>query len=115
MPPKTKKKDVKPKNWLPKDAKDIEEFLKKFKKDYVEHSEKYRILYESIKKYHPEIRKEDGGDMEEKTRPYVTKQEIEELGLHEPVKELYILIVTDPEVFMFFHQMFWNQDMKKIC
>ena len=116
MPNKTKKKNVKPKNWLPKDAKDIEKFLKKFKKEHVENSAKYRKLYELIKKYHPEIKKGDAGK-KGPLRPYVTKQEIEELDLHEPVRELYVLIVTDPEVNMFFNQMFWNQnpDYEKLC
>ena len=33
----------------------------------------------------------------------------EELGLHEPVAKLKNAILTDPEINMFFHQMFWQQ------
>ncbi|XP_066933843.1 uncharacterized protein [Clytia hemisphaerica] len=116
MPNTKKVRNSRPKNWLPKKAKDIEKFLKKFKKDYIEDSKKYKKLYELITKYHPIIKKGQAGTKEE-LRPYVTKKEIEELDLHEPVRELYVLIITDPEVNMFFNQMFWNQnpEYEKLC
>ena len=107
-----KKKCVKPKNWMPKDPKAIERFLIIFNRYYVENSEKSKRTYALIIKYHPEIKSKDDAGKIEALRPYVTRKEIDELDLHEPVRELYCLIVTDPEVNMFFYQMFMNQDPK---
>ena len=96
-----------PINWLPRDKNVILRFLKVFKKK-CEDAPKYKTLLQKILEYHPVIKnREDGG--KRKLRPYVSAAEIKSLDMHYPVQQLYILIVTDPEVNMFFHQMFWQQ------
>jgi len=99
---------VKPMNWLPRDKNLILKFLKAFKKRS-EGDTKYQELLKKILKLHPAIKKRDDGGKKE-LLPYVTKDEIETLDMHYPVQQLYILILTDPEVNMFFHQMFWQQN-----
>ena len=43
------------------------------------------------------------------TPPIVAHGTEEDLGLHPPVHELLKAIISNPEINMFFHQMFWQQ------
>ena len=56
---------------------------------------------------HPPTEDEETASGE--TPPVVAHGTEEDLGLHPPVQELLKAIISDPEINMFFHQMFWQQ------
>ena len=95
-------------NWLPRDKNIIKQFVKHFKEDS-EKSADFKRLLDSITKYHPSFENENAVGRRHK-QASVSEEEITDLDLHPPVFELYMLILTDPEVNMFFHQMFWQQN-----
>ena len=45
----------------------------------------------------------------DETPPIVAYGTKEDLVLHPPIQELLKAIISDPEINMFFHQMFWQQ------
>ena len=102
------KKLIKPMNWLPRDRNAIKKFVENFKKD-AEKTAEYKRLLDTITKYHPPVMNENAAG-KKPLMNFVSEEEIHALGLHPPVTKLYILILTDPEVNMFFHQMFWQQN-----
>lgn len=102
MPPKTR---VQPTKWLPQDKKVIEKWLTKTLKKLDE--EPWKSKKEKLLKLHPPVAKIE--DAKDELQPYVSNEEMKLLQLHPPVQALYEKILTDPEINMFFHQMFWQQ------
>ena len=102
------KAQIKPMNWLPRDRNVIKQFVKNFKEDS-ERSAEFKRLLDTITKYHPPVENENAAGKRMKQN-FVSNNEIAALGLYPPVLDLYKLILTDPEVNMFFHQMFWQQN-----
>jgi len=102
-----KKNNNKPRNWLPRDRKAIRKFVKEFVEDS-EKKDEFKKLLKTVMEYHPPI--SGPGEAGKKSLvKFVSEDELRKLGLHPPVIELYRLILNDPEVNMFFNQMFWQQ------
>ncbi|KAL9984005.1 hypothetical protein ACROYT_G006257 [Oculina patagonica] len=90
--------------WLPSDPKVLNEWLANLIKE-VEADEIWKAKLAAIKALHPPVENEEtatGG----LPPPAPTD---EKLRLHPPVEDLKNAILTDPEINMFFHQMFWQQ------
>ena len=68
---------------------------------------KYKDKLEMILALHPQA--EDNETALCALRSADTKITDKHLRLHKPVEDLKNAILTDPAIFMFFHQMFWQQ------
>ena len=90
-----------PTKWMPKDKEIILNFVKERRKKCEENPESKKLL-ERLLKLHPS----DGSDLQQD----VTEEELRFLDFHKPVENLYVTILTDPKLNMFFHQMFWQQN-----
>ena len=98
-------KRIQPTKWLPKDKKVIEKWLRKLLDNF--DKEPWKGKKEKLFKLHPPVRTLE--EVKEELQPYVSKDEMKLLNFHKPVQSLYEKILTDPEINMFFHQMFWQQ------
>ena len=90
--------------WLPSDKKVIDEWLANLIKEV---KVKSKDKLELIMAHHPPAEDEEtamGG-----LQSAATHAADKDLNLHPPVEELKNAILTDPEINMFFHQMFWQQ------
>jgi len=99
--------EIKPIKWLPNNSEAIRSFIRSLKERCLEDLVQ-RKRKETLLKLHPPVNSHDEahtGDLQ----LTVSKEEMEILQFHEPVQELYVQILTDPAVNMFFHQMFWQQ------
>ena len=99
------KKRIQPTKWLPKDKNIIEKWLRKLLENF--DKEPWKGKKEKLFKLHPPVKTSE--EAKEELQPYVSKDEIKLLNFHKPVQSLYEKILTDPEINMFFHQMFWQQ------
>ncbi|KAL9984006.1 hypothetical protein ACROYT_G006259 [Oculina patagonica] len=91
--------------WLPSDPKVLNEWLANLIKE-VEANDTWKAKLKAIKDLHPPAENEEtatGGPP--KPAPPIDAK----LQLHQPVEDLKNAILTDPEINMFFHQMFWQQ------
>jgi len=99
--------EIKPIKWLPNNSEAIRNFVRGLKERCLEDLVQ-RKRQQTLLKLHPPVNSHDEahtGDLQ----LTVSKEEMEILQFHEPVQELYVQILTDPAVNMFFHQMFWQQ------
>ena len=90
--------------WLPSDRKCVDKWLGNLIKEV---QAKYKDKLELLLAVHPPAEYKNTGM--EGLQPAVSSAEVKELGLHQPVEDLLNAILTDPEINMFFHQMFWQQ------
>ena len=90
--------------WIPSDLKFPDKWLANF---ITEVQIKYKDKLALLMALHPPAEDEETADGE--TPPIVAHGTEEDLGLHPPVQELLKAIISDPEINMFFHQMFWQQ------
>ena len=92
--------------WLPSDPKVLDEWLanliKKVQADPIS-QEKLK----AIEAQHPPAENEQGA--EKATFKLSSPPPPVEYRLHEPVEKLKEAILNDPKIYMFFHQMFWQQ------
>ena len=92
--------------WLPSDPKVLDEWLanliKKVQADPIS-QEKLK----AIEAQHPPTENEQGA--EKATFKLSSPPPPVEYRLHEPVEKLKEAILNDPKIYMFFHQMFWQQ------
>jgi len=113
--------------WLPSDRKAIDRWLANLIEEV---KVEYKDKLEMIMALHPPTHYEEsaiGGHAtasiadaksrmhgprllpECKEPPSDVKHKIKDLGLHQPVQNLLEAILSDPEINMFFHEMFWQQ------
>jgi len=101
-----------PTKWLPRSERAIRRFIRKLRRKVLaDPIQRARLL--KVLRLHPPVNShEEGatGDLQQS----VSKKEIRSLQFYEPVEELYVKILTDPEINMFFHQMFWQQNPAKV-
>lgn len=102
---------VKPKpfrvgQWLPSDRKLIDKWLSNLLDEIDRDPDSKSKLDLLLKRYPPA---KDEQEVMEKSLSPITDAEAIELGLHSPIEALINAILTDPEINMFFHQMFWQQ------
>ena len=93
--------------WLPSDKKVLDDWLANLIKE-VENDTKSKAKLQAVKALHPHVEDEEtamGGPPPLAPPPHVD----EKFRLHPPVDDLKNAILTDPEINMFFHQMFWQQ------
>ena len=90
--------------WLPSD-KVLDEWLTNLIKE-VETDPKSKAKLEALMALHPPVADEETAMGGLPPPPPPTDQK---LRLHPPVEDLKNAILTDPEINMFFHQMFWQQ------
>ena len=91
--------------WLPSDKKVLDNwFANVIKEVKVKHRDKLNLMYA----LHPPD-EDDEKALGGLRSPSVAKGTAEDLKLHKPVQELMDAILSDPEINMFFHQMFWQQ------
>ena len=83
------------------------DLFKKLENDS-KNTNEFKKLLNTIMAYHPPAVSSNEAGKKILVK-FVTEEEIHALNLHPPVVELYKLILNDPEVNMFFHQMFWQQ------
>ncbi|XP_033109829.1 L-tryptophan decarboxylase-like [Anneissia japonica] len=89
--------------WLPSDKKVLDKWLANLIKDVeVKSKDKLELLMSG----HPPA--EDEAKAMGELRSTATLS-VTNLHLHKPVEDLMNAILTDPEINMFFHQMFWQQ------
>lgn len=90
--------------WLPSDKKVIDKWLANLIEEVkVKSKQKLDLIFA----LHPPTEDEKtamGG-----LQPAVTDADAKKLVLHAPVQDLLNAILSDPEINMFFHQMFWQQ------
>lgn len=91
--------------WLPSDRKILDKWLQNMM-DRLE--VEYKGKKDLLLRLHPIVPNEEEAMKDLESIEDVI-EEAKELRLHAPVMELMELILTDPEVNMFFHQMFWQQ------
>ena len=92
--------------WLPSDKKFLDEWLANLIKEV---EANYSDKLQFIMALHPPAEDEEramGGPPPPPPPPNATDKD---LCLHPPVEDLKNAILTDPEINMFFHQMFWQQ------
>ena len=92
--------------WLPSDQKVIDNWLDDLITEVkAKSSDKYQLLLA----LHPEAENEEAAMGE--IKPAVTNCNVtdEDLNFHQPVEDLKNAILSDPEINMFFNQMFWQQ------
>jgi len=97
---------IKPAKWLP-GKRAIRKFIRKFMRKQLRDPHQ-RARLEKLLKLHPPVNSHEEA-AESDVQFSVTKNELILLGFHKPVEELYVKILTDPEINMFFHKMFWNE------
>ena len=90
--------------WIPSDLKFPDKWLANL---IIEVQTKYKDKLALLMALHPPAEDEETASGE--TPPVVAHGTEEDLGLHPPVQELLKAIISDPEINMFFHQMFWQQ------
>ena len=90
--------------WIPSDQKVLDKWLANFITEVKSKSKDKLALLMAL---HPPAEDEEIASGE--TPPVVAHGTEEDLDLHPPVKELLKAIISDPEINMFFHQMFWQQ------
>ena len=92
--------------WLPSDSQHLDEWLVNLIKR-VEADPICRAKLQAIKSQHPPAENEQSA---EKATIKLSAPPLPlEYRLHEPVEKLKEAILNDPEINMFFHQMFWQQ------
>ncbi|XP_028416692.1 L-tryptophan decarboxylase-like [Dendronephthya gigantea] len=94
--------------WLPSDRKVIDKWLAGLLKEL---ETKHKDQIDLIMKEHPPAADEDAAS---KGHPHIHgphhhHEMINKMALHPPVAALRDKIISDPEINMFFHQMFWQQ------
>ena len=92
--------------WLPSDPKVLDEWLANLIKKVQADPICQRKL-EAIEAQHSPAQNEQSA--ESATIELPPPPPAVEYRLHEPVEKLKEAILTDPEINMFFHQMFWQQ------
>ena len=91
--------------WLPSDRKVTDEWLTNLiEKVKVNSKDKLKL----ISGLHPPDEKEESA-LAQGLRAATIAAEVKDLHLHKPVQDLLDAILSDPEINMFFHQMFWQQ------
>ena len=90
--------------WLPSDRKVVDEWLANVIKEVKVKSKDKLALIMALHPPAEDEEKASGG-----LQVAATSATDKDLGLHPPVEELKNAILTDPEINMFFHQMFWQQ------
>ena len=94
--------------WLPSDPKVLDEWLdnllKKVKADSI-----CQGKLKAIENQHPPAADEEIAEAAVVKLPAPPPPADERYRLHPPVEDLKNAILTDPEINMFFHQMFWQQ------
>ena len=90
--------------WIPSDHKFPDKWLANL---IIEVQTKYKDKLALLMALHPPAEDEETASGE--TPPVVAHGTEEDLGLHPPVQELLKAIISDPEINIFFHQMFWQQ------
>ena len=90
--------------WIPSDLKFPDKWLANL---IIEVQTKYKDKLALLMALHPPAEDEETASGE--TPPVVAHGTEEDLGLHPPVQELLKAIISDPEINMFFHQMFSQQ------
>lgn len=91
--------------WLPSDKKVTDEWLANLIKEVKANS---KDKLELIMGLHPPDESEESA-MVQGLRAATVEKEVKDLHLHKPVQDLLDAILSDPEINMFFHQMFWQQ------
>lgn len=94
--------------WLPSDRKVIDKWLANLIKE-VNGNVKAKKQLDAIKALHAPAEDETTALGGVAAPPANYFAEAKKIGLHEPVEELMNAILSDPEINMFFHQMFWQQ------
>lgn len=94
--------------WLPSDPKVLNEWLKNLIAK-VEADETCKKKLAAIKAQHAPAEDEDSAETATADRLPAPPPPDVENRLHPPVEDLKNTILTDPEINMFFHQMFWQQ------
>lgn len=94
--------------WLPSDRKVIEKWLANLIKE-VESNAQSKKQLDMIKNLHPPIEDEKTALGGHPAPPVDYHAAAKKIGLHPPVLNLMEAILSDPEINMFFHQMFWQQ------
>ena len=89
--------------WLPSDKKVLDEWLTNLIKE-VKVDPTSQAKLKALMALHPPVENEEAGGLPPPPPPTDQK-----LRLHPPVEDLKNAILTDPEINMFFHQMFWQQ------
>ena len=90
--------------WIPPDPKVLDKWLANL---ITEVKIKSKDKLELLLVLHPPA--EDKETARAETQPVVANGKEEDLGLHPPVQELLKAIISDPKIYMFFHQMFQQQ------
>lgn len=90
--------------WIPSDQKILDKWLDDL---IAEVKTKYSDKLELLMALHPPAEKEE--TVVSGNQLAVAKGTEKDLRLHSPVKDLLDAIISDPEINMFFHQMFWQQ------
>ena len=93
--------------WLPSDRKVTDQWLANLIAK-VEINSKDKL--ELISGLHPPDEDEKSA-MAQGLRAATVAAEVKDLHLHKPVEDLLNAILSDPEINMFFHQMFWQQHL----
>lgn len=96
--------------WLPSDRKVLDEWLANLVKE-VEVKDKDKL--ELIMALHPPAEDEETAMGELQSKAFLSVIDTD-LDLHPPVEGLMNAIISDPEINMFFHQMFWQQQQDSI-
>jgi len=91
---------IQPVKWLPNNRAAISSYIRSLKEEILE-NDVLRTRQQTLLKLHPPA--------ESDLQISVSNEEVKSLRFHEPVQELYVQILTDPEINMFFHQMFSQQ------
>ena len=90
--------------WLPSDRKVTDEWLANLIQEVkVKSKDKLDLLM----RIHPPDKTEESAMAG--LRAATIAAEVKDLNLHKPVQDLSDAILSDPEINMFFHQMFWQQ------
>ena len=93
--------------WLPSDPKVLDKWLDNLIKK-VEADPIYRGKLQALEAQHPPAESEESAE-KAKYKFSPLPLPVEFYTLHEPVEKLKEAILNDPEINMFFHQMFWQQ------
>ena len=91
--------------WIPSDQKVLDKWLANLITEVKSKSKDKLALLMAL---HPPAEDEETARGENQLT--VAEGTEEDLGLHPPVQELLKAITSDPELNMFFHQMFWQQN-----
>ena len=97
--------------WLPSDPKVLDEWLENLIKEVTANPKCQRML-KAIEDHHPQAEDEEKAEatmVKLPPSPPPAHGTPPDWGLHPPVEALKNAILTDPEINMFFNQMFWQQ------